>query len=732
MAPPKKKSKNAVDPTWNHCVRATELTDPEAIDNTRLKLVCNYCGKTLSGGVSRMKHHLARTHQNAKPCEKVPEDVTNIFLKILGELKQRNCIEQDDVDCFDEVENVISKRGSMDQYVSKTKAKQVTLPSMLKDRTKPCVDICRMIYAEALPFSLVKSSWFHTAVQSIGEYGKGLKPPSYHEVRVTFLKKEVDNVHSTLDEYKCEWKKTGCSLMSDGWQDGCGHSITNFLVNSPQGTVFLKSLDTSSIIKNGVALFELLDNFVDEIGEENVIQVVTDSASRFVLAGELLMDKRKKLIWSPCAAHCIDLMLKDTGRLPVHHDSITKAKTLTVYIYRHTWVLNLVRKHTKNHNLARPAVTRFATTYLTLKSILTQRIGLRAMFTSSAWCNSSYARTRNGLDVQQIVLDAKFWNAIRYCLKGVLPLVKVLRLVDGDAKPTMGYIYEAMDRAKEQIEKNFNKVKRRYAAIWKIVDERWALQLHRPLHAAAYFLNPRFHYDASFEADEEVRLGLYTVIERMYPSIQARLKLDAQMDKFHNAVGLWWESYGGSCKELQELATRVLSLTCSATGCERNWSTFHHIHSKKRNRLEAQRLNALVFVKYNLTLELRQKKQEENGDAYDPICLSDMESDDEWITEREDPCLPLDPSWMDMNECFEVNEGETSRKGRRGPRNLQNDRKGKRKFVGEENEVEIIDDDVEEEIEEEEEEEYIGDDGVVLGDDLEDDDDLYDIVVREE
>ncbi|XP_058208236.1 uncharacterized protein LOC131321250 [Rhododendron vialii] len=609
MAPPKKKSKNVVDPTWNHCVCAIELTDPEAVDNTRLKLVCNYCGKTLSGGVSRMKHHLARTHHNAKPCEKVPEDVTNMFLKILGELKQRNYIDQDDVDCFDEVENVISKRGSMDQYVSKTKAKQVTMPSMLKDRTKPCVDICRMIYAEALPFSLVKSSWFHTAVQS--------------------------------------------------------------------GNM------------NGVALFELLDTFVEEIGEENAIQVFTDSASTFVLAGELLMDKRKKLSWSPYAAHCIDLMLKDIGRLPMHYDTITKAKTLTVYIYQHTWVLNLMRKHTKNYNLARSAVTRFATAYLTLKSIMTQRNGLRAMFTSSAWCKSSYANTCNGLDVQQIVLDAKFWNAIRYFLKGVLrlvkvlrlvlPLVKVLRLVYGDAKPAMCYIYKAMDRANKQIEKNFDKVKRRYAAIWKIVDERWALQLHRPLHAVAYFLNPRFHYDASFEADEEVRLGLYTVIERMYPGIQARLKLDAQMDKFHNAVGmfgidmavitrenkqpgLWWESYGGCCKELQELATRVLSLTCSATGCERNWSTFQHIHSKKRNRLEAQRLNALVFVKYNLTLELRQKKREENSDAYDPIYLSDMESNDEWITEREDPCLPLDPSSMDMNECFEVNEGETSRK----------------------------------------------------------------------
>lgn len=59
-----------------------------------------------------------------------------------------------------------------------------------------------------------------------------------------------------------------------------------------------------------------------------------------------------------------------------------------------------------------------------------------------------------------------------------------------------------------------------------------------------------------------------------------------------------------------------------------------------------------------------------------------------------------------------------------GPRNLQHDRKGKRTLVGEENEVDIID--------EEEEEEYIGGEGVVIGDDLEDDDDdLYDDVLRD-
>ena len=45
------------------------------------------------------------------------------------------------------------------------------------------------------------------------------------------------------------------------------------------------------------------------------------------------------------------------------------------------------------------------------------------------------------------------------------------------------------------------------------------------------------------------------------------------------------------------------------------------------------------------------------------FCLSDMESDDKWIIEKgynmesdDEPCLLEDTSWMDIHECFEVNE----------------------------------------------------------------------------
>ena len=67
---------------------------------------------------------------------------------------------------------------------------------------------------------------------------------------------------------------------------------------------------------------------------------------------------------------------------------------------------------------------------------------------------------------------------------------------------------------------------------------------------------------------------------------------------------------GGSCggadaPNLQKLAIKILSQTSASSGCEHCWSLFEHIHSKRRNRLEHQRLNDFVFVYHNLQLRPR-------------------------------------------------------------------------------------------------------------------------------
>uniref|UniRef100_A0A5K1FIA9 Uncharacterized protein n=1 Tax=Nymphaea colorata TaxID=210225 RepID=A0A5K1FIA9_9MAGN len=60
---------------------------------------------------------------------------------------------------------------------------------------------------------------------------------------------------------------------------------------------------------------------------------------------------------------------------------------------------------------------------------------------------------------------------------------------DGE-EATMGYLYEALDRAREAIKSASKDNKEKYMPYWKIIDRRWTRNLHNPVHAAAAFLNP--------------------------------------------------------------------------------------------------------------------------------------------------------------------------------------------------------------------------------------------------
>ena len=44
--------------------------------------------------------------------------------------------------------------------------------------------------------------------------------------------------------------------------------------------------------------------------------MVTDNASNYVFTGKLLCEKYKTISWSPCAAHCLNLVLQDMGDMP--------------------------------------------------------------------------------------------------------------------------------------------------------------------------------------------------------------------------------------------------------------------------------------------------------------------------------------------------------------------------------------------------------------------------------
>ena len=105
------------------------------------------------------------------------------------------------------------------------------------------------------------------------------------------------------------------------------------------------------------------------MGPTNVVHVVTDNAANYVAAGKLIHEKYDNIYWSPCAAHCLNLLLKDIGSLPHVSDLASRASKVTKFVYNHMIFLSWLRKRPGWKEIVRPGVTRFATTFITLKSL---------------------------------------------------------------------------------------------------------------------------------------------------------------------------------------------------------------------------------------------------------------------------------------------------------------------------------------------------------------------------
>lgn len=133
-------------------------------------------------------------------------------------------------------------------------------------------------------------------------------------------------------------------------------------------------------------LCDLLDVFILEVGAEHVVQVITNNAANYVVVGKMLMERHLTLFWTPCATHCIDLMLEDIGKFSFVKDIVDSSKSITKFIYNHAFVLSLRRKFTNNKELVRPAITWFSTSFICLQSLLNSMWDVKRMFLSEEAC----------------------------------------------------------------------------------------------------------------------------------------------------------------------------------------------------------------------------------------------------------------------------------------------------------------------------------------------------------
>ncbi|KAL5581614.1 hypothetical protein UlMin_014056 [Ulmus minor] len=524
--------------------------------------------------------------------------------------------------------------------------------------------IGRFLYEIGAPLDAVKDSvYLQPMIDAIVSGGSGTVAPSFHDLRGWILKDVVEEVKNDVGQSTTRWEKTGCSVLVSQWNSGTGKILLNFSVNCPKRTIFFKSVDVSNIIHSPDALYDLLKQVVVEVGVKKVLQVITSGEEQYVVAGKRLMDNFPTLYWSPCAARCIQLILEDFGNIQWIKSTVEQARSVTRYIYKHSVVLNIMRRYTFGIDIVKAGDSVFATNFMTLKQMADLKLNLQSMVTSTEWMGSQYSQTAEGFTLLDTLTNRSFWSSCILITHLTDPLLRVLRIVRSQKRPAMGYIFAGIYRAKERIKRELVK-REHYMIYWNIIDSRWKTLWRLPLHMSGFYLNPKFFYSVEGDMHNSIMTGMFDCIERLVPDVEVQDKIIKEIKLYKHAAGdlgrtlavrardsllpaEWWSTYGGCCPNLSRLAICILSQTCSLVHHKPNQVLFEQLH-KTRNSLEHQRLNDLVFVQYNLQLKQRVHRSVEQEYA-DPISFDAASVVKDWITDKE-ICLEENvcPDWTSL------------------------------------------------------------------------------------
>ncbi|XP_002445558.2 uncharacterized protein LOC8077838 [Sorghum bicolor] len=258
----------------------------------------------------------------------------------------------------------------------------------------------------------------------------------------------------------------------------------------------------------------------------------------------------------------------------------------------------------------------------------------------------------------------------------------------------MGFLYGYLQEAKNGISKRFNNDRKKFEDVFYFINKRWDNKLKAPLHRAGYYLNPFYYYrnKVVVEDNETFRDGVITCIKKIVPDGETQDKIIEELQKYQDAEGSfgkeiakrqcknihfdpakWWLNHGSSGPNLRKLAARILSLTCSSSACERCWSSFQQVHTKRRNKLLHDRMRDLVFVKFNS--KLRQKKDNKDRDPLEkPVSDALEDEDNEWITD-------VEPTEMDSEQEQEIGDGSQGVATAPAPRKRGNQTKKRKRLI---------------------------------------------------
>ncbi|KAG6484248.1 hypothetical protein ZIOFF_061043 [Zingiber officinale] len=387
-------------PLWKFVTKVEK-----AVEGGNVTWSCTICSKVCKGSYSRVKAHLLKQKgAGIAGCTAVTMDQMKRMQQLIddAELRKKNSKQKEvPLPSSFASSNMASKSSFCSSGILQN-------DDPTKKRKGPLGPLEKS-------FNLNARDELHSEIASLATQRTipNYLPPGYNLLRTSLLQKEKAHIGKLLEPTKAAWKQKG-------------------------------AINCEGEYKDKTFISKLLINTINEVGHQNVVQVVTDNAPVCKVVGLLVEAKYPHIFWTPCVVHRLNLALKNicapTDSLQNKEafdeckwiaEVANDASMIKNFIVNHNMGLSMFN-HNSNLRMLSLADTRFASTIIMLKRFRQIKKCLENMVISERWDLYKEDDVVKARVVKYKILDDQFWEKIDYILAFTSPIYEMLRKTDTD------------------------------------------------------------------------------------------------------------------------------------------------------------------------------------------------------------------------------------------------------------------------------------------------------------
>lgn len=253
--------------------------------------------------------------------------------------------------------------------------------------------------------------------------------PSARVLSGRLLDKHYATAKTKLDEELAD--VTELTITSDGWTNLRGDQIVNFIIKAPgKKATFYKSIDTTGISQTGVAIADAIGEEIEEIGVHKIVAVVTDNANVMKSAWKELESRYPTISFYGCAAHGVNLLIKDIVSLPQHSRASAEMSRIIQFINNHhiahAKYQEKMKEASVTHKLSAAVKTRWYTEHTSACHLKQARILLMRMANEDWELLGEIGPKENTDRAIALMKNTDFWDRVDNLIEDIeLPSITI-------------------------------------------------------------------------------------------------------------------------------------------------------------------------------------------------------------------------------------------------------------------------------------------------------------------